>query len=382
MFEQIGRLAQRVEDLPVPASPEELATLFGVLDRLTAKVTLGTGAVVASGEWAAHGDVSPAAWLRRACRLSTKQAASVSATAARLGALPLTAAAYSSGALSTSHVGCITANVTDATVKLFAEQEDEMLPTLVELAPSDLAVAMRYWAAAAEDQLGGDAPTPPRRSLHLSRTLDGRGELSGSFDAEGRETITAALRLTSTWAGDDVRKAPERLADALVELARQHLVRHDEPSRNRNRPRIELIVDVNDIDHARLVDGTTLDRVTTGRLLCDSTLHRVLTDGRGVILDYGRATRLVPRGLWDTIVVRDRTCRHDGCDRPPAWSEAHHVLPWEHGGPTSLENLVLLCSRHHHLIHQPGWHAKLLPDGTYEVTTPTGTTLTTRPPPW
>jgi hypothetical protein len=50
-------------------------------------------------------------------------------------------------------------------------------------------------------------------------------------------------------------------------------------------------------------------------------------------------------------------------------------------GPGDLDNLVLLCSTHHHQIHQPGWHDKLLPDGTYEVTTPTGTTLTSRPPP-
>ena len=54
---------------------------------------------------------------------------------------------------------------------------------------------------------------------------------------------------------------------------------------------------------------------------------------------------------------------------------------WEDGGPTCPENLVLLCSRHHHRAHQPGWHVKLLPDATLHITTPTGTHLQTRPPP-
>ncbi len=49
-------------------------------------------------------------------------------------------------------------------------------------------------------------------------------------------------------------------------------------------------------------------------------------------------------------------------------------------GPTNLANIVLLCSRHHHRLHQPGWHATLAPDGTFEVTEPTGRVRNTSPP--
>ena len=65
---------------------------------------------------------------------------------------------------------------------------------------------------------------------------------------------------------------------------------------------------------------------------------------------------------------------------PPEWCDAHHVWPWEEGGPTSLDNLVLKCRRHHTLGHKPGWSDKLLPDGTYEVTDPNGRVWQTRPP--
>lgn len=62
------------------------------------------------------------------------------------------------------------------------------------------------------------------------------------------------------------------------------------------------------------------------------------------------------------------------------WCEGHHIEHWSHGGETNLSNLVLECSRHHHLLHQGGWHLKLLPDATVEVTTPDGRVLTSHPP--
>ena len=106
----------------------------------------------------------------------------------------------------------------------------------------------------------------------------------------------------------------------------------------------------------------------------------MLVRGRSAILDYGRATRAVPPPLWTVVVLRDQRCRFRGCDRPGTWCEAHHVIPWEKGGTTEPGNLVLLCSRHHHVVHRPGWHARLGPDGTFEVTDPHGRILATRPP--
>ena len=79
-------------------------------------------------------------------------------------------------------------------------------------------------------------------------------------------------------------------------------------------------------------------------------------------------------------MIRDRHCRFPGCDRPAHWCEGHHVWFWDHGGPTRIDNLVLLCTRHHHHLHRPGWHAKLLPDATLEITDPRGRVRTTSPP--
>jgi hypothetical protein len=98
------------------------------------------------------------------------------------------------------------------------------------------------------------------------------------------------------------------------------------------------------------------------RVSCDSWVTRVLLNSDGVPLDVGREHRLVTPGLRRAVVARDRCCTFPGCDRPPSWCVAHHIVHWVDGGPTSLDNLVLLCQRHHTLIHHGEWAVRLGPD--------------------
>ena len=116
------------------------------------------------------------------------------------------------------------------------------------------------------------------------------------------------------------------------------------------------------------------------KIACDAAIHRVITDGAGSILDYGRSTAPIPPAVYTSLVLRDWGCRFPGCDRPAEWCQGHHIWHWEDGGPTNLPNLVLLCSKHHHIIHLKGWHLKLQPCGTVEVTDPHGRVRTSDPP--
>jgi hypothetical protein len=79
-------------------------------------------------------------------------------------------------------------------------------------------------------------------------------------------------------------------------------------------------------------------------------------------LDVGRRTRTVPPAIRTALVVRDRGCAFPGCDRPPSWTDAHHLEHWADGGPTALDNLVLLCRRHHRAVHEGGWRLTRTPD--------------------
>jgi hypothetical protein len=90
-------------------------------------------------------------------------------------------------------------------------------------------------------------------------------------------------------------------------------------------------------------------------------------------LDVGAVTETIPVHLRRAVAVRDRHCRWPGCEQPPPACQPHHIIPQAMGGPTSLANLLSLCSFHHLIaIHRWGWRIVLLPDGSVTVTSPDG----------
>ncbi|MGI8686936.1 MAG: HNH endonuclease signature motif containing protein, partial [Acidimicrobiales bacterium] len=177
--------------------------------------------------------------------------------------------------------------------------------------------------------------------------------------------------------------------EALVDVCRHFLDHQRSQVGGRHRPHLNVVVDLEALEEGRggrVVDGPALDGATLSRMVCDCALHRVVMSGRSAVLDYGTSTRTIPAPLWSALVIRDEHCRFPCCDRPSRWCEGHHVIWVTAGGPTELANLVLVCSRHHHRLHQPRWQAKLLPDATFEVTAPDGIVRATSPPgaevPW
>lgn len=379
-------LAEVVESLEVPGDGDALVEVLSLLDRLSAKVSEAVGEFDRSDRWALDGAVSCTAWLRHHAGVSGGAAARLTSTARRLSDLPVTRSAWRDGSLSGEQVRAVVVNTTEATAPLLAEVEADVVPTLVGLSVRDTVVVMRRWALYAESLLDQPPPVEPANSLHLSRTLGDRGELKGSFDAESTGVVEAALGLAGTAdvEGEPTRSAAERRADALTDVCRFFLDHQSDHLGGRHRPHVNVVIDLEDLEsrgQGRFVGGAVLDAATIERLLCDASVHRVLRDGRSAVLDYGRATRTIPAPLWSALVLRDLHCRFPGCDRTPSWCEGHHVRHWAQGGETNLANLALLCSRHHHLVHRPGWSVKLLPDATLEVTTPEGRVLTGRPPP-
>jgi len=256
--------------------------------------------------------------------------------------------------------------VRDKHVDLFASHEAELIPELSQLSGRDTQVAMTQWRMMAEALDDVDPPDLPRHEKHLSQTLDGRWEESGSYGAEGGAVIDAALRLVMDMQAEDEREwaAAQRRGNAMVDVCRFFLDNQSlsNPGR-RNRPHLHVAI-----------ESISDDRVT-GELA-----EQRLRDQAGSLLDYGTGSQTIPANLWRAIVARDRHCRYPGCDRPPTWCEGHHVQWFSRRGPTSKDNLVVLCSRHHHKLHVPGWDAKLRPDGELVITMPDGRTQSSRPP--
>jgi hypothetical protein len=371
--------------LEIPTHGDALVEGFALLDQLSAKLALAVAEFDAAKLWELDAATSAAVWLRNRAGMTASAASATVVTGRRVRQLPVTASAWMQGELSSGQVKAITANVEDRTVELFAEQEGVLVEYLAPLTVKETATAMQHWRARAEATLDDAGGVLSDRSLHLSRTLGGRFELSGSLDALSGEVVDTALRLATTKdaEGEPARMPATRRADALVDVCRYYLDHQHDVRGGRNRPHLNVVVDYEALVARRggeTVDGPLVDGSSVQALLCDAEVHRVVTSGRSAVLDYGTGTRVVAGHLWNALVLRDRHCRFEGCDRPSRFCEAHHVVPVLEGGATSLDNLVLKCSRHHHIGHLPGWHEKLRPDGTLVTTDPKGRTRETRPP--
>ena len=165
-----------------------------------------------------------------------------------------------------------------------------------------------------------------------------------------------------------------RLGRALCELI-EHLPVDGHPQHGVANATIVVTVDETKLragaGEATLDTGGAISVGETRRLACNAGLLPMVLAGGSKILDLGTSRRLFDRYQRLALATRDQGCVFPGCERPPAWTEAHHRIPWSEGGPTDLDNGCLLCSFHHHLIHQGEWDLNLAPDGITEVIPPT-----------
>src|SRR5262245_55924323 len=168
MFEQLG---EAIEGLDIPVDVAALAEVLALRDRLDARISDTVAHCDRAGLWELDGATSMTAWLTHHTRMPRPRAATT-APPPHLPPLPATATAGRDGTLSSGQVDAIAANLDADTVALFAEHEQVMVPTLVELSVRDVAVAMAAWRECATADR--DPKPEPADTLHLSRTLGGR----------------------------------------------------------------------------------------------------------------------------------------------------------------------------------------------------------------
>lgn len=123
-------------------------------------------------------------------------------------------------------------------------------------------------------------------------------------------------------------------------------------------------------------DGTPVPAPTARRLICNGRIIPIIIDTNGVALNAGREIRLANRQQRRALRAMYRTCAFPGCDVDFNGCEIHHLLPFEFGGLTDLINLLPLCIRHHHVIHEPGWRLTLDDDRHSRSTNPTARSST------
>ena len=358
-------LAEDPDRIDEAALVDGYAELDRAVEELSAQRLRWLRSIERRGTYANDGHLSITSWLAGRFRKTWSAASRLVRAARALEQMPRTRQALEAGEITSSAVDLLMP-AREVDPQAFAQAEDYLLEAATTLSIPDLSRVLGTWRRAAEDARGTEQAYE-RRRLHVSPSLAGMVRVDGDLDAETGQTVISALRavcdaevrVRDAEVREDLRTPAQRRADALGEICRQWLDAADRPLVGAERPHVTVTVDLATLEGRlpspgsgpELADVGPISAEAARRLACDASVSRVITRGASEPLDVGRRTQVVPAGIRRAVVVRDRGCRFPGCDRPPGWSDAHHVVHWAQGGDTAVSNLVLLCRRHHRLVH-------------------------------
>ena len=321
----------------------------------------------------ADGSLSAKAWLRWNCHLTFSSASDRVEVARQMQSLDLVSEALISGEISYQHASMIARTAERLGPKFEGDAEEILVTVARKEDPGVLRRAIVFLQHCIEPDgvLDEANQADERRFLNLSQTFGGLFVLNGQFGADDGATLQTALNsLMPAPSIENTQPASRRRADALIELARQQLDGGRLPEVGGQKPHLMVTVEMETLSRqpgspaAELEWSQPIPAETARRLGCDCTLTPIV-DG-----EPGTTTRVVPGSMKRALVARDKGCRFPGCDRPAAWTDAHHIQHWADGGPTSMSNLLLLCRRHHRLVHEGRWSLVRAGDGLLQVAAP------------
>jgi hypothetical protein len=329
------------------------------------------------------GGDDPEAVLGGGGRRSGRDAAAAARRGEVCAHLPTVHDALAGGELSSGHV--------DALARLADNLDDAGRSELTTLEPALVASAREHTVEEFARQcreleriLSGDDGIGrlerQRRARRLKRWVDrttGMCHTHLELDPESDARVSAALNdaIATERAQPDTGRSWNQLqADAMVGLLTGARAGEPRP------PELTVVIDLptltdglRDGSLCETSDGNPLPPATIRRLACDADIIPVVLGGHGEVLDVGRSQRLATRTQRRALRATYRTCAHPDCTVTFDHCRIHHVEPWEQHGATDLANLLPLCSRHHHQVHEGGWSLTLRPDRIIALTRPDGT---------
>lgn len=338
--------------------------------------------------WSTYGCKSCAHWLSWKCSLSLGPAREHVRVARRLAELPLVRDAFARGELTYSKVRALT-RMEDV------EREEDLLYFARAASASQLERAVRAYRAAAA-VTADPAAAFAERSLDWFDGDDGVVTFKATLPADEAALVIAAIervreerdaqhRAAEVERDPAVEPAPEsrgaRRADALVAIAVDHAAHGRQTSTGGDRCEVVVHVQADVLERGdgagETLGGAPIPGAAVRRLCCDAGLvTQIDRDKRA--LSVGRRTRSIPPHIRRAVWWRDRGCRFPGCCET-RHVDAHHIVHWADGGDTSLDNLVLLCRYHHHLVHEGGYSLTAGRRGALHFRRPGGATLREAP---
>ncbi len=338
-----------------------------------------------------NGFASCAHWLHWRTGIALGAAREKVRVAHALATLPLVSATMQRGAISYAKVRALTR---------VAAPDNEA--SLLDFAQAGTAAQVERFVGAWRrvDRVAAAQTETQYLSRHLSASIDADGMvvIRGRLTPEVGAVVLRALEAAADRLFREARGEPkaqrlaeevtpaQRRADALGLLAEAALASDLDRGSSGDRYQVVLHVEAlagtatadslagaMELDHGAL----HVSAETSRRLSCESAVTRMEHGEVGTVLSVGRKTRTVPPSIRRALQARDRSCRFPGCTARRC--DAHHIEHWIDGGSTSLDNLVLLCRRHHRTVHEGGFELKRHGDGTTTFLRPTGVVLEMAP---
>ncbi|MCB9789035.1 MAG: DUF222 domain-containing protein [Deltaproteobacteria bacterium] len=341
--------------------------------------------------WAQWGLASCAHWLSWKCGIGLCAAGEKVRVARRLAELPRLREAYRSGVLSYSKMRAVT--------RVATPDNEEFLLHVARTGTASHLERLCRERRRVEQAEESDAS----ERLHAARTLswwwddDGALVLKGRLSPEDGALLVRALEAAREVVREERRDATEprsepsaersgaERSDALVQLAESWLAHGPGDLAGGERHQVIVHVDAATLadpeteGRSAVEDGPRLAPETARRLACDASRVGVVDGDQGEPLSIGRRSRTIPSAIGRALRIRDGGCRFPGCQNR-RFVDGHHIQHWASGGETSVENLVLLCRRHHRLVHEGGFEVTRGRSGQLRFRTPEGCELLASPP--
>jgi hypothetical protein len=345
-----------------------------VIDRLLVKSSEGAAAFADTDEYDNRGSVSPIHWIRVHCHLTGGAAADRVAVGQQLGHIPESHRSLLEGEIGFAHLAH-TARTAAAIEERGTNKPFDELPLLDKARELPVGRFIDFChhtrhAADPEGYVAEEVAGVEARSLTIKTGEGGMVWLRGVLDPEGAAVFRTAVEPMARRDGkDDDRTRERRLGDAVIELARRSLDTGLVPRRGTVRPHLQVTTTLETLlQHcgapaADLEFSLPISAKAVERLACDCNITRILLSADSAVIDVGRSKRVITPHQNKALKVRDKGCRFPGCDRPATYTSGHHLVHWIRGGSTDLTNLVLLCHRHHWMVHEGNWQLVKTDDG-------------------
>jgi hypothetical protein len=326
--------------------------------------------------------------LARNAHLSAKEAAGRERRAKALANTTAFGDALARGDVAAEHADVLadlTAKVSDEVKASFFDRDQDLVAKATSSSPEQFARHCRNVIGRLERDQGLQRNQQQRRDTYLSISVqrDGMHRVNGLVHPElGAQIITALDRHVATLAADN----PDGLdRGQLTAQALGDLVSGGHQAARPVEAEILVVCDHTTLTHG-LHDHSVCD-TDSGSILPPDTIRRLCCNGRfvpillidGVAVNVGRDQRLATRAQRRALRAMYRTCAFPGCETGFHRCEMHHLVWWELGGVTDLANLLPLCSRHHHLVHELGWRLELAPDRQLTIRQPDGSVYAVEP---